>query len=113
MPTPPPTHTHALPPRPRPLARPLPPRRAVEQAFQDLSALMASAAAMVALAEKFRGVQAADGGGAAGGGDDDLMIDRWAPLSHSSSSSRGGGASQNGGPLVLVLELALPCHGLE
>ncbi|KXZ51477.1 hypothetical protein GPECTOR_12g440 [Gonium pectorale] len=55
--------------------------RAVEQAFRDLSALMSSAATMVALAEKFRGVMAAgaDGAGAAGGGgaggEDPLLLD--------------------------------------
>ncbi|EFJ40310.1 hypothetical protein VOLCADRAFT_99928 [Volvox carteri f. nagariensis] len=55
--------------------------RAVEQAFRDLSALMSSAAAMVALAEKFRGVLGAEGstGGAAGStgtaGEDPLLMD--------------------------------------
>ncbi|GLC37231.1 hypothetical protein PLESTB_001145500 [Pleodorina starrii] len=60
--------------------------RAVEQAFRDLSALMSSAAAMVALAEKFRGVMAADGSGGGGvggvgggggvvGGEDPLLMD--------------------------------------
>eukprot|EP00198_Chlamydomonas_reinhardtii_P008163 XP_001697500.1 subunit of ESCRT-II complex [Chlamydomonas reinhardtii] len=53
--------------------------RAVEQAFKDLSALMASAAAMVALAEKFRGVLAAGAeagaGGGGAGGEDPLLLD--------------------------------------
>ncbi|GIL71530.1 hypothetical protein Vretifemale_1894 [Volvox reticuliferus] len=55
--------------------------RAVEQAFRDLSALMSSAASMVALAEKFRGVLGVDGApgaaaGAAGpGGEDPLLMD--------------------------------------
>ncbi|KAG2455075.1 hypothetical protein HYH02_000897 [Chlamydomonas schloesseri] len=57
--------------------------RAVEQAFKDLSALMASAASMVALAEKFRGVLAAGaaeaaaaaGAGAGAGGEDPLLLD--------------------------------------
>ncbi|KAG2440314.1 hypothetical protein HXX76_004421 [Chlamydomonas incerta] len=57
--------------------------RAVEQAFKDLSALMASAASMVALAEKFRGVlaagaeagAAAGGAGGGAGGEDPLLLD--------------------------------------
>ncbi|GIL46197.1 hypothetical protein Vafri_3243, partial [Volvox africanus] len=53
--------------------------RAVEQAFRDLSALMSSAASMVALAEKFRGVLGADGGpgiaaGAAGPSSEDPLL---------------------------------------
>ncbi|KAG2483880.1 hypothetical protein HYH03_017274 [Edaphochlamys debaryana] len=51
--------------------------RELEEAFRDLDALMARAAAMVALAERFRGVlaagQAAGGGGE--GGEDPLLLD--------------------------------------
>lgn len=57
----------------------------MEQAFRDLSALMSSAAIMVKLAEKFRGVMGSDGGGSTGG-----------------TASSGGGAVED--PLLIDLD---------
>lgn len=55
-------------------------RRALDSAFQDLSALMASAATMVALAEKFRGVLHKEGSSGSGGGAREQGAGCWAQL---------------------------------